>query len=54
MTNDQTVTISVAEYEELLDSAMWEEAFRSAGVDNWDGYDYVIEIYREMKAESQE
>jgi len=53
MTNEQTVTISVAEYEELLDAAMWEEAFRSAGVDNWDGYDDAMTIYRDIKSDEQ-
>lgn len=49
MTN--TVTISVEEYEELIESQVWEQALQQAGVDNWDGYDEAIQIYQELKGE---
>jgi hypothetical protein len=29
-------------------------ALQSAGVDNWDGYDYAIEIYENMLKENDE
>lgn len=45
------VTISLEEYQDLLDSRMWEQALECAGVDNWEGYDYATTIYQEMKEE---
>lgn len=48
-TNENTVTISEAEYKSLLEDAMWLQALESAGVDNWCGYDYARELYQEMK-----
>lgn len=44
---DATVTITVLEYEELLDNQRLLEALRAAGVDNWSGWDFAIEIYNE-------
>lgn len=41
------VTISLDEYEEFLRSQVWENALRNAGVDNWEGYDWAMESYRE-------
>jgi len=35
---EETVTISRKEYEELLDDAKWRIALESGGVDNWQGY----------------
>ncbi|MBS7457682.1 hypothetical protein [Coralloluteibacterium stylophorae] len=42
-----TVTIPREEYEELLEDQRFIEALRAAGVDNWDGYDYALEIFQE-------
>ncbi len=44
---EEYVVIPKARYEELLDSEKWELAVRGAGVDNWSGYDYAMEMYRE-------
>lgn len=46
MGND-TVTISRKMYEELIESQRWLTALKSAGVDNWDGYDFAKEILEE-------
>lgn len=35
------------EYDELLDDQAFLEALRRAGVDNWDGYEEALDIYRE-------
>jgi hypothetical protein len=43
-----TVTISLSEYEELLESAAWLGALEHAGVDNWEGYDEAVSIYEQM------
>lgn len=41
------VTISVSEYEELLEAAAWVSALESAGVNNWEGYEEAQNIYEE-------
>lgn len=46
MEND-TVTIPRKMYEELIESQRWLVALESAGVDNWDGYDFAREILEE-------
>ncbi len=43
------VTISQEELDEMKDELTFLEALRAAGVDNWDGYDYAQELYKEMK-----
>lgn len=42
-----TVTISAEEYEYLLDCAETLSALEAAGVDNWEGYSYAMEILEE-------
>lgn len=49
-----TVTIPLEEYEELKAAAAWAEALDSAGVDNWDGFDYAREIYNDPVDEDGE
>lgn len=44
--DEETITITKKEYEALLDASWKLQALDSAGVDNWDGYDYAMEIYR--------
>lgn len=41
------VTISQEEYDELIKAQEWLFALEAAGVDNWDGYEEALEIYRE-------
>jgi hypothetical protein len=38
-TNEETVTISVEEYDRLLECEYKLIALEGAGVDNWEGYD---------------
>ena len=33
---------------------MWLEALEAAGVDNWDGYEEAIQIYKQWVKEAQE
>ncbi len=47
----KTITISVEEYNDLLDDAEFLNALRMAGVDNWDGYDEAIDIYQSARGE---
>lgn len=44
---NETVTISKEEYESLLEDRKWLQALESAGVDNWQGYDYARELMNE-------
>ena len=41
---EETVVISKKEYEMLLRAADWLGCLEAAGVDNWQGYDYAIEL----------
>jgi len=43
------ITISKEEYESLLEDSKKLTALENAGVDNWEGYDYAIELMREME-----
>jgi hypothetical protein len=43
----EEITISRDEYERLLDAERYLDALYAAGVDNWDGYSYALEIYNE-------
>lgn len=40
----ESVTISRAEYEDLLDSKKFLSYLIACGVDNWDGYDLAIDM----------
>ena len=46
---EETITISKKEYESLLEDQKLLQALQGAGVDNWSGYDYAIEMMREME-----
>jgi hypothetical protein len=41
------VTISKDEYDRLMDSERLLDALIAAGVDNWDGYSYALELYHD-------
>lgn len=45
----ELITISYEYFEKLLDDQMMLEALERAGVDNWDGYDFALEHYEELK-----
>jgi hypothetical protein len=45
--DDEFISISKAEYEELLEDARFLQCLQNAGVDNWDGYDYAREEFYE-------
>lgn len=42
---EETIKISVKEYEELREDQKLIRALEAAGVDNWEGYDYAMDIY---------
>lgn len=43
---EEVVEISKKEYESLLDDQSFLSALRAAGVDNWEGYDFAVDIYQ--------
>jgi hypothetical protein len=46
------VLVALDYLKELEDDLMFLDALRAAGVDNWDGYDYAQDIYREISQET--
>ncbi len=44
---NDTVTITKAEYESLVENAAWLSCLEDAGVDNWSGIDFASDIARE-------
>lgn len=42
--NIENILVPKAEYEELIEDSKILGALRAAGVDNWDGYSYVMEM----------
>jgi hypothetical protein len=51
MDKEETIEIPLHIYHEMIDDCNLLTALRAAGVDNWDGWDYAIEIYNEMDDE---
>ena len=51
---NETVTISLEEYNKLKRNAAWLESLNWAGVDNWDGIDYAYELFHENHPEYNE
>lgn len=49
--DESTICITKQEYEEMQDEILFLECLRSAGVDNWDGYDYAIDEYHQSREE---
>jgi len=48
---EETVTISKAEYERLLEDSEFLSCLEAAGVDNWEGYSYAHEMMNEGEEE---
>lgn len=44
---EDTITITVKEYETLKNDALWVQCLEEAGVDNWAGIDFAYEIRSE-------
>jgi hypothetical protein len=49
-TNVETVTISVEEYDRLLECEYKLIALEGAGVDNWEGYDDAMATLSKLKS----
>ncbi len=44
---EDKVVLSLKEYEELIDDSKFLRALIMAGVDNWEGHDYAVDLYNE-------
>lgn len=47
---EETITITLKEYERLKNYALWADALEAAGVDYWDGWEEAVSIYIEYKS----
>jgi hypothetical protein len=50
----ETITITRAEYQRLLEDSNKLLALKSVGVGNWDGYDEAMELFKEIQEEREE
>lgn len=46
-TEQEMVLIPKSEYESLLKDSRWLQCLEDAGVDNWQGYDYACDLWKE-------
>ena len=46
---EETVTITIKEFQSLLQAQEWLSCLEDAGVDNWSGIDYAYELARELE-----
>lgn len=44
---EEQITISKKEYEKLLERSNWLDCLEVAGVDNWEGISYALELASE-------
>lgn len=48
---EEYVTISKEQFDQLQEDSNFLECLQNAGVDNWEGYDYAVELYQEQYGE---
>ena len=48
MDPENTITLSVSEYKQLLEDSRKLDLLREFGVDNWDGFGDAIQEYRKI------
>lgn len=48
-TESTSITLSTHEYDRLKRDQNWLHCLEAAGVDNWPGYDFALEISRQRK-----
>lgn len=49
--SEKTITITIEEYDELLEDSRFLCALQGAGVDNWNGYENAQEMIEEWDKE---
>lgn len=47
MSENEKVTITKEQYDELLEDQRFLRCLEHAGVDNWEGYDFALEYFNE-------
>jgi hypothetical protein len=52
--NEETITITKKEYDELCHAESVLNALYAAGVDNWDGYDMAMDMKDEDEDEEED
>ena len=50
----KNITISIVEYNQLVEDQMWLRCLQNAGLDNWVGIDYAYELKQELDEEETE
>lgn len=45
--NEEMITITKSEYDQLCKDSEWLSYLEAAGVDNWDGYDEAINMRKQ-------
>jgi hypothetical protein len=50
----EEITITLKEYEQLKQAAQFLRCLEAAGVDNWEGYDYAVELIDEQESDEEE
>ncbi len=50
----ETVKIKLSEYARLKERSDWLSCLETAGVDNWEGYDYACDIKNYGEKETEE
>ena len=51
---ERNIEVSEKRYRELISHERELFALRDAGVDNWEGYDYAMELYYEKEEKNSE
>lgn len=49
MNEEETITISKKQYDQLMEDSLWLQCLSEAGVDNWSGIDEAWEILSEYE-----
>lgn len=51
---EETITITKKERDQLVEDQRFLHALQGAGVDNWEGYDYALELLEEDNEKLEE
>lgn len=52
--SEEMITITKEKYDSLIEDFNFMRCLEDAGVDNWNGYEYAIELYSEMEKEGED
>lgn len=51
MSEEETITITKKEYDELKDDSMFLDCLRNGGVDSWEWYGEAVSEYHQLKGD---